>query len=94
MDGAGRAGIGKGHSMINIHTGRTNTETHRAVVHAEQIKHILADHVCNAAGVPRASDGTSVVVQLSSRMGSCGTEYEAVVTITVDFEKLPRASRE
>lgn len=78
--------------MIKIHTGRTNTQTHRAVLEPAQIKRILAEHVCAAAGVPRESDGTSVSVQLSSRMGNYGTEYEAIVTITVDFEKLPSAA--
>jgi hypothetical protein len=78
-------------SEIKIHTGRTNTQTHRAVLHADEIKQILARQVCAAAGVHIDADGTSVSVQLTSRMGNYGCEYEALVTVTVDFEKMPTA---
>lgn len=76
-------------SEIKIHTGRTNTQTHRAVLGAEEIKQILAREVCAAADVPMDADSTRVSVQLSSRMGNYGSEYEAVVTVTVDYEKMP-----
>jgi hypothetical protein len=78
-------------SNIKIHTGRTNTQTHRAVLQADEIKLILAGQVCAAAGVPIEGDGTSVSVQLSSRMGNYGSEYEAIVTVTVDYQKMPTA---
>lgn len=74
---------------IKIHTGRTNTQTHRAVLHVDEIKQILARQVCAAAGVPIDADSTSVNVQLTSRMGNYGSEYEAIVTVTVDYEKMP-----
>lgn len=76
---------------IEIHTGRTNTQTHRAVLHVDEIKLILARQVCAAAGVAIDADSTSVSVQLSSRMGNYGSEYEAIVTVTVDYEKMPSA---
>lgn len=81
-------------SEIKIHTGRTNTQTHRAVLHPEEIKQILAREVCAAAGVPMDADSTLVNVQLSSRMGNYGCEYEAIVTVTVDYEKMPTAAED
>ncbi|TGP43455.1 hypothetical protein EN871_16740 [bacterium M00.F.Ca.ET.228.01.1.1] len=77
---------------IKFNTARTNTQTHRAVLGADEIKRILAREVCSAADVPIDADSTRVNVQLSSRMGSYGSEYEAIVTVTVDFEMMPRAS--
>ncbi|SDR18815.1 hypothetical protein SAMN05443245_3418 [Paraburkholderia fungorum] len=76
-------------SEIKFNTARTNTQTHRAVLGVDDIKRILAREVCAAAAVPMGADSTRVNVQLSSRMGNCGSEYEAVVTVTIDFEKLP-----
>lgn len=81
-------------SKIEIHTGRTNTQTHRAVLHADEIKQILARQICEAAGVPIDADSTSVQVQLSSRMGNYGSEYEALVTVTVDYEKMPAVAED
>jgi hypothetical protein len=74
---------------IEIHIGRTNTQTHRAVLHADDIKMLIAREVCAAAGVSFDADSTSVNVQLSSRMGSYSQEFEAMVTVTVDYEKMP-----
>ncbi|MFM0506671.1 hypothetical protein [Paraburkholderia sp. RL17-373-BIF-A] len=76
-------------SKIEIHTGRTNTQTHRAVLRADEIKLILARQVCAAADVSFDADSTSVNVQLNSRMGNYGSEYEALITVTVDYEKMP-----
>ncbi|MGP8437167.1 hypothetical protein ACT2FY_13015 [Paraburkholderia fungorum] len=81
-------------SEIKIHTGRTNTQTHRAVLHADEIRQILADRVCEAACVSRNASEISVSVQLSSRMGNHSCEYEAIVTVTVDYEKLPAVAEE
>jgi len=81
-------------SDIKIHTGRTNTQTHRAVLGVDEIKQILAREVCAAADVQMDADSTRVNVQLSSRMGNYGSEYEAVVTVTVDYEKMPTAAED
>jgi len=78
-------------SEIKFNTARTNTQTHRAVLHADEIRQILARQVCEAVAVPFDADSTSVNVQLSSRMGKYGSEYEAIVTVTVDYEKMPAA---
>jgi hypothetical protein len=76
-------------SAIKFNTGRTNTLTHRAVLNVAEIKLILAREVCAAAGVPIDADSTSANVLLSSRSGNYGSEYEAIVTVTVDYEKMP-----
>jgi hypothetical protein len=76
-------------SEIKFNTARTNTQTHRAVLGVDEIKRILAREVCAAVDVPMDADSTRVNVQLSSRMGSYGSEYEAIVTVTVDYEKMP-----
>ncbi|NPT38569.1 hypothetical protein [Paraburkholderia xenovorans] len=81
-------------SEIKIRTGRTNTQTHRAVLGVDEIKRILAREVCAAAAVPMDADSTHVNVQLSSRMGNYGSEYEAIVTVTVDYEKMPTAGED
>lgn len=81
-------------SEIKIHVGRTNTQTHRAVLGVDEIKQILAREVCAAADVPMDADSTRVNVQLNSRMGNYGSEYEAIVTVTVDYEKMPTASED
>ncbi|MFM0495609.1 hypothetical protein [Paraburkholderia caledonica] len=79
-------------SEIKLNTARTNTQTHRAVLGVDEIKRILAREVCAAADVPMDANSTRVDVRLSSRMGNYGSEYEAIVTVTVDYEKLPSAS--
>lgn len=81
-------------SKIKIHTGRTNTTSHRAVLHADEIRQILAGRVCEAAGVAAQQDGVSISVQLSSRMGNYESEYEAIVTVTIDHEKMPQGNNE
>lgn len=78
-------------SEIKVNTARTNTQTHRAVLGVDEIKRILGREVCAAANVPVDADSTRVNVQLSSRMGNYGSEYEAIVTVTVDYEKMPVA---
>ena len=79
-------------SEIKFNTARTNTQTHRAVLGVDEIKQILAREVCAAADVPIDADSTRVNVQLSSRMGNYGSEYEAIVTVTVDYQKMSAAS--
>ncbi|AXF20526.1 hypothetical protein CUJ89_08560 [Burkholderia pyrrocinia] len=71
-------------SEITIHTKRTDTTTHRTVLNADEIKRIVTQRVCEAADVEPKQAGVSVGVQLSSRMGNYGSEYEAIVTVTVD----------
>jgi hypothetical protein len=79
-------------SEIKVNTARTNTQTHRAALGVDEIKRILAREVCAAADVPMDADSTHVNVQLSSRMGNYGSEYEAIVTVIIDYEKLPTVS--
>ncbi|MBM2769906.1 hypothetical protein [Burkholderia anthina] len=78
-------------SDIKINVARTNVTVHRAVLAADAIERILAQRVCESAGLERSGAGVSVDVRLSSRMGSYGSEFEAIVTVTIDHAKQPGA---
>lgn len=81
-------------STIKINTSRTNTTTHRAAVNPEEIKRLLHEEVCRQIGVDPAAQHVSLDVRLSSRMGNYGSEFDALVTVTVQHDTAPQAADE
>lgn len=81
-------------SAIKINTSRTNTTTHRATVSPEEIKRLLHEEVCRQIGVDPGAKHVGVDVRLSSRMGNYGSEFDALVIVTVQHDAAPQAAGE
>lgn len=72
-------------SKIAINTQRVDETVHHISLNEQQLKALILSAVSEAAGVE--VDNVAVKVRrfdLTSRMGSIGTEYGATVTIVVD----------
>jgi hypothetical protein len=81
-------------SAIKINTSRTNTTTHRATVSPEEIKRLLHDEVCRQIGIDPGAEHVGLDVRLSSRMGNYGSEFDALVIVTVQHDAAPQAAGE
>lgn len=72
-------------SEIAIKTQRTDETVHCAVLNETQIKALVLSAVAEAAGVKVDNRAVKVRrLELTSRMGSAGTECSIVVAIVVD----------
>jgi hypothetical protein len=81
-------------SGIKINASRTNTTTHRASVSVDEIKRLLHEEVCRQIGVDPGAEHVGLDVRLSSRMGNYGSEFDALVTVTVHHDAAPQVSNE
>lgn len=81
-------------SEIKISTSRTNTTTHRASVSTEEIKRLLHEEICRQIGVDPGAEWVGIDVRLNSRMGNYGSEFDALVTVTLHHDAAPQAADE
>lgn len=77
-------------SEIKIYESTVDERRFRAVLDSEQIYNLIAAAVASQAGVDLSAKNVDVrTLHLSSRMGSTGSEYEAVCEIVVDLRLQP-----
>lgn len=77
-------------SEIKIYESTVDERRFRAVLDREQIYNLIAAAVARQAGVDLSAKNVDVrTLHLSSRMGSTGSEYEAVCEIVVDLRPQP-----
>ncbi|WP_250501956.1 hypothetical protein [Caballeronia sp. AZ7_KS35] len=75
--------------MIKVHSSRTDTTTHRAVIEDGELERLIASHVANAAGVDIDAKHVRAQCHVRTQMGSTNMNVRAEVTITIDHTKQP-----